>query len=236
MDTSLNRPTLHYLHDPLCGWCYGAAPLIRAAREHATVIAHAGGMMIGAQRRAMSPALRQVVLAHDQQIARRTGQPFGAAYTEGLLRDASAVLDSEPPTTAVLAAEQVAQRGLDMLARLQIAHYVEGLRLTDTTTLIDLAAWLDIDRARFAQAFEALRGAPTQAHIEASRALMARVGARGFPTVVLERQQGFVVVDLTPFHQRVDAWAAWLQQQTPAVSHASNDANVALCTPEGCPL
>ncbi|MEG1327174.1 MAG: DsbA family protein, partial [Janthinobacterium sp.] len=25
-------PTLHYIFDPLCGWCYGAAPLVEAAR------------------------------------------------------------------------------------------------------------------------------------------------------------------------------------------------------------
>ena len=24
--------TLHYIYDPLCGWCYGAAPLVEAAR------------------------------------------------------------------------------------------------------------------------------------------------------------------------------------------------------------
>lgn len=24
--------TLHYIFDPLCGWCYGAAPLVEAAR------------------------------------------------------------------------------------------------------------------------------------------------------------------------------------------------------------
>ena len=24
---------LHYLHDPLCGWCWAASPLIQAARE-----------------------------------------------------------------------------------------------------------------------------------------------------------------------------------------------------------
>ncbi len=25
-------PILHYIYDPLCGWCYGAAPLVQAAR------------------------------------------------------------------------------------------------------------------------------------------------------------------------------------------------------------
>ncbi|MCF3992670.1 DsbA family protein, partial [Pseudomonas aeruginosa] len=27
----MNDLTLHYLYDPLCGWCYGASPLLAAA-------------------------------------------------------------------------------------------------------------------------------------------------------------------------------------------------------------
>lgn len=27
----MNNAVLHYIYDPLCGWCYGAAPLVRAA-------------------------------------------------------------------------------------------------------------------------------------------------------------------------------------------------------------
>ncbi|RLR78637.1 protein-disulfide isomerase, partial [Pseudomonas aeruginosa] len=26
----MNDLTLHYLYDPLCGWCYGASPLLAA--------------------------------------------------------------------------------------------------------------------------------------------------------------------------------------------------------------
>ena len=26
-------PVLHAIYDPLCGWCYAAAPLLAAARE-----------------------------------------------------------------------------------------------------------------------------------------------------------------------------------------------------------
>jgi hypothetical protein len=29
----MNQPTLHHIYDPLCGWCYAVAPLVRAARE-----------------------------------------------------------------------------------------------------------------------------------------------------------------------------------------------------------
>ena len=125
----VNRPTLHYVHDPLCGWCYGAAPLVDAARKFMSVRPRGGGMMSGANRQSVTPRLREYVMRHDQRIAALTGQPFGEAYFDGLLRDAEAVFDSTPPTAAMLAAESMAGRGLDMIARLQIAHYVNGRRI-----------------------------------------------------------------------------------------------------------
>jgi putative protein-disulfide isomerase len=51
-----------------------------------------------------------------------------------------AVLDSEPPISAILAADHIASRGLDMLARLQVAHYVEGRRIADRDVLVVLTA------------------------------------------------------------------------------------------------
>lgn len=53
------------------------------------------------------------------------------------LRDSGAVFDSAPPTTAVLAADAVAGRGLDLLARIQTAHYVEGRRIADAAVLAE---------------------------------------------------------------------------------------------------
>ncbi|HCQ45679.1 MAG TPA: protein-disulfide isomerase, partial [Achromobacter sp.] len=117
-------PTLHYIFDPLCGWCYGAAPLVDAARDIAGlhVAPHGGGMMTGGNRQPVTDALRRYVMPHDERIAGLTGQVFGRDYFDGLLRDSGAVFDSEPPTTAILAAEQLDGRGLDLLKRLQHAH------------------------------------------------------------------------------------------------------------------
>jgi putative protein-disulfide isomerase len=130
---------LHYIYDPLCGWCYGAKPLVHAAQGVLPVIAHGGGMMSGANRKAVSPQLRNYVMPHDRRIAEYTGQPFGEAYFEGLLRDDTAVFDSTPPIAAVLAAEHIAGRGLELLGRLQTAHYVEGRRIADEAVLFELA-------------------------------------------------------------------------------------------------
>lgn len=204
---------LHYIYDPLCGWCYGAKPLVQAAQAVLPVIAHGGGMMTGANRQRVSPRLRDYVMPHDRRIAEYTGQPFGEAYFEGLLRDETAVFDSAPPIAAVLAAQQVAGRGLELLGRLQSAHYVEGRRIVDETVLIELANDIGLEAEAFQSAFE---NADTDRHIKASRALLASVGGHGFPTFALEQDGQFTLIDISPWLGKPQAFAAWLSQSLPA--------------------
>jgi putative protein-disulfide isomerase len=199
--------TLHYIHDPLCGWCYGAAPLVKAARQVLPVVAHAGGMMTGARRQQVTPQLRDYVMQHDRRIAQMSGQPFGAAYVDGLLRDTSAVFDSAPPIAATLAAQQLAGRGLDMLARLQTAHYVEGRRIADRDVRVELAQSIGLDGARFDAALSEVEGDALQAHIAETRALMARVGAQGFPSFVLEVDGRLTPIDTGRFMGQPEAFA-----------------------------
>ena len=192
-------PTLHYIFDPLCGWCYGAAPLVEAARAvpGLTVAFHGGGMMTGSNRRQITPEWRGYVLPHDRRIEQLSGQPFGDAYVNGLLNDTTAMMDSAPPITAILAAEVLAGKGLDMLQRVQRAHYVDGLRIADLPVLLALAQELGLDGAAFQAEYARQAGAATQQHIAASRALLAQVGGQGFPTFVLDDGSGKLsVIDI----------------------------------------
>ncbi|MEC5399713.1 DsbA family protein [Uliginosibacterium sp. H1] len=194
--------TLHYIYDPLCGWCYAAAPLIEAAAAlpGLRIDMHAGGMMAGSARRPVTEGLRNYVLPHDERITKMTGQPFGDAYRDGLLRDTTAVLDSEPPITGILAAERlVAGGGLRMLHRVQQAHYVEGQRIADAAVLEACAKDIGLDTTAFSQACAEQAGAKTQAHIDASRRMLDEVGGSGFPTVVLQTSEGVGRVELGEF-------------------------------------
>ena len=199
-------PRLHYVHDPLCGWCYGAAPLVKAARESLEVVAHGGGMLAGPRRRAVTDDWRNFVMPHDRRIEQLSGQPFGSAYFDRLLRDHAAMFDSAPPTTAVLAAERLGRRGLDMLARMQAAHYVEGRRIAERDVLIELAAELGLEREPFAAAFDELSGAPTEAHFLQSRTFLHEVGGNGFPTFALETNGRFELVASAPFLGKPRLW------------------------------
>ena len=229
----MSAATLHYIYDPLCGWCYGAEPLLHAAHSVLPIQLHGGGMMTGANRQSVSPQLRDYVMPHDRRIAEYTGQPFGEAYFEGLLRDHDAVFDSAPPITAVLAAEKIAGRGLELLARLQTAHYVEGRRIADRDVLRDLAESIGLDSQVFNAAFTEILGADTQAHIKNSRQWLAKIGGQGFPTLALEHDEQLHLIDISPWLGKPEAFAEWLRQRV-AISIQPTQSSAPMCGLQGC--
>ena len=233
----MSTETLHYIYDPLCGWCYGASPLVKAARAMLPVRAHGGGMMSGSRRQLVSSQLRDYVLPHDRRIAQITGQPFGEAYFEDLLRDTSAVFDSGPPIAAILAAEKVAGLGLDMLPRLQVAHYVEGRRIAERDVLIEMAGAIGLDVAIFAQALDETEGEEVHLHIAETRKLMDRIGARGFPSFALERDSRITLLDTAAFLGRPQALQDWLRTQLPdEVALSAGTATDFGCGPDSCSI
>jgi putative protein-disulfide isomerase len=204
--------TLHYIYDPLCGWCYGFSPLVHAARgvSGLTIRMHGGGMLAGHARQLVTAGLREFIMTHVPRVTAMTKARFGEAYTEGLLRDPTAMLDSEPATAAVLAAEGVAGRGLDMLKRIQNAHYLDGARVVERKELIALGVDIGLDSTAFEAEFARMLGAIVQSHIDDSRRLLTRVGGQGFPTFALEKNGRFEIVELGRWLGQPDAWEAAL--------------------------
>ncbi len=209
----MTTATLHYIFDPLCGWCYAAAPLLEAARKipGLAIELHAGGLLSGCNRRLVTPQWRAFVLPHDQRISAMSGQPFGEAYLNGLLNDTTAMLDSTPPIAAILAAQELSGDGMPMLRRIQHAYYVEGLRIADAPVLQDLAEQTGLDAIAFATAYAAMLGEPVNEHTAQSRMLLRRVGASGFPTFVWDRPGNSpAVLESGSFLGQTQAWVEHL--------------------------
>jgi len=189
--------TLHYIYDPYCGWCYAAAPLLAAASAlpGLALVLHGGGMLAGTRRRLVTPQWRSHVMPHDLRIAQLSGQAFGQAYFEGLLREDGALFDSAPPTIAVRAAEFMGRRGAAMLARLQHAHFIEGRRISDPVVLRELAAGLGLGAREFEGAWQAYSGPALEQHFRESERLLTQAGGQGFPTFALEEQGSLARLD-----------------------------------------
>ncbi|GGF87795.1 DsbA family protein [Azorhizobium oxalatiphilum] len=200
---------LHYVHDPLCGWCYAAAPLVAAAMAQPDVelVLHGGGLF--PQPMQLPAAKRAYIREADARIAQMTGQVFGPAYLDGLLPDPAFTLYSLPPIAAILAAEELrAGAGPEMLKAIQSAHYVEGRRVIEAEVLVAIASGLGLDGGAFASA---LPRQPVEAHLVDTRQLMTRFGLGGFPGFVRERAGEWRVVPHGVFYGQPAAFVESLR-------------------------
>jgi putative protein-disulfide isomerase len=209
----MSAPVLHYIFDPLCGWCYAAAPLIAATRsiEGLQMELHGGGLMSGSARRKVSPALRSQIMEYDRRIAEVSGQPFGDAYFNGLLLNEDAILDSTPPIAAILAAQACGKLGAYMLEALQHAHYVEGKEISNRIFQLELGESIGITLEAFAVKLNHLSQEMVNGHIQESRQLMRQVNGNGFPTMALKTASGFERLDIGSYLGQPEQWQEMLQ-------------------------
>lgn len=181
--------TLHYLFDPLCGWCYGASATIKILSKHPDIDLHpqATGLFTGNGARPMKSFAAQA-WANDQRIAAMSGQPFSEAYRRDVLGAADASLDSTLATLAVTAvADSSPDRVIEALTALQAARYADGIDVTDVAAVAAVLTQHDFAEA----AARVLHpDAPLQSLVrsrtDAARTLMAAYHIQGVPALIAE--------------------------------------------------
>jgi putative protein-disulfide isomerase len=209
---------LHYIYDPLCGWCYGAEPLVWAASkvDGLALRMHAGGLWPQPTR--LPEPTRQYIKQADARVGQISGQPYGEPYLNGLLFDPELVLESRPVIAAVLAAQAVdPSKALSMLRGIQHAHYERGQHVVREETLKAVAGEIGLDVEAFTDALKTVR---VDEHIASSQELMSNVGAQGFPTFVLQIGNDWFAVPHGRFASTPGKFAEWLGEQIRAQSRA----------------
>ncbi|MDT3720089.1 DsbA family protein [Pseudomonas oryzihabitans] len=183
-----------YLFDPLCGWCYGASPALERLSRRADVTLQLAptGLFAGQNARPMDANFAAYAWQNDQRIQRLTGQVFSPAYQRQVLAATTARFDSTPATLGVVAVGlSEPERELAALQALQQARYVDGL----DNALLSVVAEV-LSSAGFAAAAHRVLAPDAElldaydARLTAARREMARFGAQGVPTLVVEDAKG----------------------------------------------
>ncbi|WP_025675212.1 DsbA family protein [Salinivibrio socompensis] len=205
---------VHYIFDPMCGWCFGAATLIESLSNNSDINLqlHPGGMR---ERAPIEDSFRQHILAADQTIADQTGQTFGQAYLDRVASDQPVILDSFITAQAILATQQIDGQGAEMLKRIQQGHYQQGRSVYEADTLAVLASEMEIDAETWQQAMNRAENDVMPA-VNQTRQLMAAHGLRGFPSMLVEQNGQWQVITVSQYYRRPDAWQALWQQLTQA--------------------
>jgi putative protein-disulfide isomerase len=179
---------IEYLFDPLCGWCYGAGPVLEqlARLDDVMLTLAPTGLFAGQGARAMDQQFVAFAWQNDQRIARLTGQPFTEIYRTNILGNTGGLFDSAPATLGLVAVGLTEPaRELEALKLLQGARYVDGRDNSRLQVVADV-----LDEAQFTEAAGRVRTpdqdlmAVYRKRVEAARADMTRFGADGVPALV----------------------------------------------------
>src|SRR5690242_2695034 len=130
---------LIYFADPMCSWCWGFAPVIRAIRRRfgagLPIRLVMGGLRPGTHKPMTAEAWAEID-RHWAHVAEASGQPF---HPDLKLREGF-VYDTDPGARAVVIVRRFdMEMAIAFLERAQRAFYAENQDVTDPEVLADLA-------------------------------------------------------------------------------------------------
>ena len=176
-------PTLIYGYDPICGWCYGAAPAVRTVAEAMPVRLAMAGLVTGA-RVGPAAAMEGYVRQASERLRAVTGRAPSEAFYAWMRRP-DAVAASAPPAVAVDAVARARpEAALPFAHAVTEAHYAEGIDPNDPDAYAPLLATHAPGVA--------LPDLHDPALAERAFAPGRALGIASFPTFLLERDDGTV--------------------------------------------
>ncbi|MDA1090542.1 MAG: DsbA family protein [Proteobacteria bacterium] len=208
--------------DPMCSWCWGFSPTVKAIAEEygdrAPIFPIVGGLR-PLNDKPMDGAAKNEIRHHWADVEKVSGQPFDFSFFD---RDGF-VYDTEPPCRALVTVRALKpEAALSYLASQHKAFYADNRDITDHVVLADLAEAVGVDRAAFVEAF------PTRSmiYLTASDFFRAqRMGATGFPTVVLRTDEklSLLTAGFRPFETLKPHLDDWFKQVPKEPSAAETD-------------
>ena len=175
---------LYYIHDPMCSWCWGFAPVLKqllsALPEGIEVRRVLGGLAVDSD--APMPAEMQSMLQKTwRQIETKIPD---TKFNFDFWTKCQPRRSTYPSCRAVIAARQQGAKfdGL-MTTAIQNAYYQLARNPSDIETLVELASELGLDVGKFK---EDIVSETTQQALEAEIELSRELHAESFPSLVFE--------------------------------------------------
>jgi len=190
-------PTLYYIHDPMCSWCYGFKPvyqqLLEALPAGIKVERLLGGLAKDSEQ-VMPAQLQQTLQSTWQRIQQRIpGTKFNFDFWSNCVPRRS----TYPACRAVIAARQQGELfDILMTEAIQNAYYLQARNPSDIDTLVSVADELGLDTNLFSQAMDS---SEVESILQQEIAESISLGMEGMPSLVLveNTSRWYIPVDYT---------------------------------------
>lgn len=183
MLTSLSsKPTLIYVGDPMCSWCYGIAPELEKVKAHYENDLEFE-LILGGLRpyntQTMSE-LKDFLKEHWENVNAASGQQF----SYDILDNSSITYDTEPPCRANVVVREIANdKSFDFFKLTQEAFYQDNKNMHHADAYDDALDKLEINKDRFKEFFKSQE---MKALVKNDFSRASQLGVKGFPTLLLK--------------------------------------------------
>ncbi|UZE97244.1 DsbA family protein [Alkalimarinus alittae] len=182
---------VRYIGDPMCSWCWGISPTVRAIEVFCEAQSIEFSITMGGLRAGggelWNPAFKDFLRNEWQHIAEITGQPFGFTLLEAAHFD----YDTEPACRAVATVKLLQVRDvlpasivLAFFSAVQHKFYVAGQDPKTVDYYASICASLSLDFDQFRTVFDSPEALQA---VQQEFARCRQWGVRSFPTLLLER-------------------------------------------------
>ncbi len=180
------KPTIIYIFDPICGWCYTFNPVIEhlhARYKHKVdFVVVSGGMITGKRMRPISE-MSEFILSGYKDMENLTGAHFGEKYLK-MVETGTEMLDSEKPSFALTAFKTILPEKVVAFAHLlQKAHFEKGQSYHNDSTYVELARSFNINEKLFIEKMNS-DSIKIATHLDFKKT--EESGISSFPTMLLQ--------------------------------------------------
>jgi putative protein-disulfide isomerase len=178
------QTTLYYAHDPMCSWCWGFAPVLRALESGLP-----GGVLLERLLGGLAPdtdaAMPQDMQQRIQSTWRRIRETLpGTEFNFDFWTRCTPRRSTWIACRAVIAARQQGEVwDRRMTTAIQRAYYTQARNPSDTGVLLEVAQELGLDTGRFAADLDS---EATRARLQAEMQQCEALHIYSFPALVLQ--------------------------------------------------
>ena len=180
----MNSATLYYIHDPMCSWCWGFNQTwseVRTKIETQLNIQYVLGGLAPDTNQIMPVEMRRYIQDNWHKIEQEIP---GTSFNYNFWKNCTPMRSTYPACRAVIAAKNQADKfELPMINIIQKAYYLQEKNPSKDETLIKLSISIGLDERRF---IKDLNSDATQTKLDDDIKLYKSLGAKGFPSLVLE--------------------------------------------------
>ncbi len=188
-------PTLYYIHDPMCSWCWAFRPVWQEVKNklpaNIEVVYLLGGLAPDTQT-PMTPAMQQEIRSHWKTIQKQVPDTM---FNFEFWQQNSPRRSTYPACRAVIAAKAQDTSIEDaMIHAIQTAYYLHAKNPSDDEVLVSCAESLGLDIPRFK---DDLHASSTREQLFHEIKLSQNMQVFSFPSLVLKTNDNirFIHID-----------------------------------------